>query len=74
MVSAVLRVVIASVSSVGSSAYRSSPDADRHSTAYGSATVNPATVSAAVINAGAAHANAAHASAAHASTICKGIS
>jgi len=68
LVSAARRVVIASVSSVGSSADRSSTNAYRHSTAYGCAAVNPAMVAAAVINAGAAHANAANAS-----TICEGI-
>jgi hypothetical protein len=69
LVSATRRVVIASVSSGGSSADRSSADAYRHSTAYGCAAVNAATVCAAVINASAAHARAANAS-----TICEGIS
>jgi hypothetical protein len=69
LVSATRCVVIASVSSGGSSADRSSADAYRYSTAYGCATVNAATVGAAVINASTAHANAANAS-----TICEGIS
>jgi hypothetical protein len=68
MVSAAWRVVIASVSSGGGSADRSSADAYRHSTAYGCAAVNAAAVCAAVIDAGAAHA-----SPANASTICEGV-
>ena len=53
--------------SVGSSADGSSPDAYRHATTYGCATVNTAVMDASVMNANAANAGAPTA-------ICEGIS
>jgi hypothetical protein len=52
-----------SVSSVGSSADGSSPDAYRHATTYGCATINTCSIRASVMNANAANANAANAGA-----------
>jgi hypothetical protein len=54
------------VGSVGSSADGSSPDAYRHATTYGSATINTGAIGASVMNTNAAYASAPTA-------ICEGI-
>jgi hypothetical protein len=64
----------ASVSSVGGSADGGGPDAYRHATTYGCATINTSAICASAMNASVMNASAANAGAPTATAICEGIS